>query len=186
MIKKTMLLIAGVCLVAVVWASANSSIKRKSEFLSVVHEMNVLTNDLVKTMGDAPTIETVGQAHLLFDERSRSLKEKVRILRDSGRFRKDSDERIQFETVNTKNTEKVAGYYERFADLAREDLDGLNDLKDKFISAKSSAESDNLRKKILSKTEVLKANIDVIKAIEGLMVSFETIYLEVEKEEENV
>jgi len=147
--------------------------------------VNVLNNDLVKTMGEKPTLETVGQAQLLLVQQSPLIKEKIRELRDAGRLRKNSDERIQMDEFIVKNTDKIADYYENFADVAQADLENLNNLKDQYINAKLSAtDSGNLRKDILQKNNLLKENVDVIKAMNVLMAGLESIYKEVEKEDE--
>lgn len=186
--RKLFLLLVGVCLTGVVWACLNSTIKKNSKFIETIRAVNVLNNDLVKTMGEKPTLETIGQAQVLLDRHSPLVREKIKELRDAGRLRKNSDERLNLDECIAKNTDKLADYYENFADSAQADLEDLNDLKDQYINVKfTAADASNLRKQIISKNDSLKENLDVIKAMEVLMSGLETIYKEVEMEDvENV
>ncbi len=185
--KKMLLLLVGVCLLAVILVSADSSIKKKSEFVGTAHAINVLNNDLVKIMGEKPTIESVAQAQILVDQQSDSIKEKIKELRAAGRLRRNSDERVQLDEFINKQMDKIANYYENFADTGRDELESLNQLKSRYIAADFEGKPKmNLQNEILQKTELIKANYDVITEMENLMKSLQSIYMEIEKEDENV
>lgn len=183
--KKILLLLVGVCLLTVFLVSARSSIKEKSKVIGVVHAINTLNDELVKTMGEKPTLESIGQAQMLLDRRSNSIRQMIKELRDAGRLRRNSEGRIQLDEVVYKQMDRVADFYENFAETGRDDLESLNDLKSRYIAADFAGKSNtHLRAEILQKTELIKANYDVIKAIENLMASLKSIYREVEMEDE--
>ena len=184
--KKILLLLVGVCLVGLVLVCFHSTLKQKEKFMETARAINILNKDLVKTLGEKPTIESVIQAQKLLDHQAPSVKKKIRELLDEGRLRKNSDERVELEEIISQRTDDFVDYYEKFANVGRNDLENLNDLKSQYISAEFNGEAtENLRAGILQKNEQIKANYDVVKGMENLMIGLKSIYMEVKKEDKN-
>lgn len=186
--RKALLLLVGLCLTGLILMCFQSTVDRKAKLVETARAINVLNKDMVKTLGEKPTIESVSHAHMLLEQQGPSIKEKIKELIDAGRLKKNSDERIELEEIIGQRVGEFVDYYEKFARVGRDDLENLNNLKSQYIAADFGGKpTRDLRTGILQKTEQIKANYDVIVGMESLMTELKSIYTEIKRgDQENV
>lgn len=181
MIRKTLLIMVGVCLVALLAIGVDSSMKKRSEIQKVINEVNVLTDDAVRNVGDTPTVEGISRARKIVDERKNSIREKIKSLKDSGKLVKNSEAALELEFCAVSNINKTATVYDRFLAKSYEDLTKLNTLKERLIKLNSGAslgEVRNLRREILNQTRTIEENVNVLNGMDLLAASYKSIFEE--------
>lgn len=175
--KKLVLIVVGLGLVALFLASARLTVKPQSEFLGVVHEINVLTDKAVELMGGAPNLERVNKAKQFVDERKDFIREKLQGFRNEGRLRENSDEFLRLEFVADANKNKIAKVYDELVDKAKADIRSLDEEKMKMVKSNRTLSDEDIAL-LEQKSKLIEENLDVIKAMDGLMASYETIFEE--------
>ncbi|HMS39805.1 MAG TPA: hypothetical protein PKE69_06230 [Pyrinomonadaceae bacterium] len=175
MIKKLLILAVGLSFVALFFWSAWFSANTKSEFLGVINELDGLTDKSVEIIGNQPTLASVNEAKLFIDGRKAGIIEKIRGFRNEGRLREKSNDDIQLGYAAEDNKNKIAKVYDDFVDKAKNDIRSLDEEKERLLKANkklSNADIDNLEQK----SKLIEENIDVVKALDNLMTSYETIF----------
>lgn len=174
MMKKLMLIVVGIGVMALFIESARTTIKSKSEFLTVVHEISVLTDKSVEIMGNAPTLASVNQAKQFIDERKSSIKGKLQAFRNEGRLREKSGEYLQLEFAADSNKNKIAKFYDEFVEKANSDYETSIEEKEKLEAKRTISRKDF--EMLEKKSKLIKQNYEVIKAMDSLMASYKTIF----------
>ncbi len=173
--KKLMITVVGLGFVALFLMSAKMTVESKAGFMSVIREIDVLTDKSVETIGNQPTVMSVNQAKLLIEERKISIIEKLWVFRNEGRLREKSDEAIQLQYAAEDNKNKIAKIYDDFVNRAKNDIRSLDEEKERLLKSKKEL-SDGDIAILEQKSKLIEENIDVVKALGDLMTSYETIF----------
>lgn len=173
--KKLIIIFIVLGLAALFLWSAKMIVKPQSEFLGVVHEINVLTDKTVSIIGQTPTLASVNLATQFVYDWKEITSEKLQGFRNEGRLRENSDEFLKLEFVANANKDKIAKIYDELVNKAKDDIRSLDDEKMRVVKSKQTPSNEDIA--ILEQqSKSLEEKLDVIKAMDGLMTTYQTIF----------
>lgn len=173
--KKLMIMVIGFVLIALFLMSVKMSFDTKSKFMSVIREIDILTDKSVELIGNQPTVQSVNNAKGVIEEKKIGIVEKLRIFRNEGRLREKSEEYFQLEDAAGNNKNKIAKIYDDFVEKAKNDIRSLDEEKARMLKSNKKL-SDGDIAILEKKSKLIEENIDVLKALDDLMTSYETIF----------
>ena len=177
----------GFIFIVLLLAGIISSANKNNEVKTIINELNGLTKNVVETLGDSPSLESIKKARQIFSERKDSLRNKIKVLKDTGKLRNYTAEEdcskmnncsetaIEIDDCYKRNHNRLASINNNFLNAWNVDVDKSTNLIQELGKTSSAKEKLRLSTEIKNINKKIEANVVLMDELALLVTDYASI-----------